>query len=186
MPVAIACCLLIRSLIFVKVRCRLTIIYITNQYGSITVFALSFGSSFPSGTHYWTIMERTSRKTFYNHVLELARHHRFVFKCFECGDFVIGRKCLQHHFRGHCLHEVGIQPIRATREWIWLDCEKCDRQRVFSDPTFASLHRAQLFLRWAALVSCIIKKAIRFAEWKCTSRRPINALPSVVDILGFL
>ena len=130
-------------------------------------------------------MERTSRVTFYNHVLELARRHKFVFKCFECGDFVVGRKCLQHHFSGHCLHEVGIQPICAMREWIWLDCEKCDRQRVFSDLSFASLHRTQLVLRWAALVSCIVKKAIRFAELKCSSRRPINAFPSVVDILGF-
>ena len=131
-------------------------------------------------------MERTSRRAFYNHVVELARHHRFVFKCFECGEFIVGRKCMQHHFCGHCLSEVGIQPVRAMREWIWLDCGMCDRQRVFLDQAHASLHRTPVYLHWAALVSCIVNRAIRFAGWKGTSRKPLDALPSVVDILGFL
>ena len=138
---------------------------------------------------YVNLLSSGERLELANRVMgECIRSHKVVYVCYFCHHFLCGSICFAHHTRtcarNHSYH-WWIPPATTPCSHRWISCEVCARQAILAQ-CHQHVPQARLLINWARLVTQLILRQQRVAQWVCSARYPCNSVPHSSHVLTFL
>jgi hypothetical protein len=115
---------------------------------------------------------------------EILYSTKFVYLCFRCESFSIGKVCYSHHIRQCSCASIFTKPPHshhAPSFWNWSNCGDCFRQEVLSE-WHSKIPGVSSPLHWARLLRLLVWRRQNLAHWLNAGSPRSSPIPLTYEV----